>query len=207
MRAAWRKQKHTPEQSQRSAKLGAEALWRKYRRDPRFKKELDEKLRASRSRGGAISLRNLGEAGFKRRLENTGQVLVKARFSDSLGNRHRSPGEVKVAELLIRSGIEFVVEPRVEVKEHAFYPDFSLDDGSKIIEVVGYAGDRYWNRTARKLQLLTEADSSLRVAVITTYLRIVERKLRGIPRVTIFSPYQEVELVRWCRGTPGFTNA
>jgi len=155
MRAAWRKQKHTPEQSQRSARFGAEALWRKYHADPAFKRELDEKLRASRSRGGAISLRNLGEAGFKRRLEETGQILVKARFSDSLGNKHRSSGEVKVAELLIRSHVEFVVEPRVEVNEHAFYPDFSLNKGAKIIEVVGYAGDRYGNRTARKLQLLT----------------------------------------------------
>jgi predicted nuclease of restriction endonuclease-like RecB superfamily len=182
---------------------GAEALWRKYHANPAFTSELDEKPRASRSRGGAISLRNLGEAGFKRRLETTGQILVKARFSDSLGNKHRSSGEVKVAELLIRSQIEFAVEPRVEVKDHAFYPDFSLNNGAKIIEVVGYAGDRYWNRTARKLALLTQTDSSLRVAVVTTYVRIVERKLRGIPRVTIFSPYQEVELVRWCRGNAG----
>lgn len=202
MRVAWRNQKHKPEQVERSARLGAQGLWRKYYADPDFKERLDGILRASRSRGGTKSLWNLGEDGFKRRLE-TGHEYVRARFSDSLGHKLRSSAEVRVAELLIRSGEEFVYEQMTEAHGHAFYPDFSLNSNTKIIEVVGYAGDRYWNHTARKLRLLTEAYSSLEVAVVTTYLRIVERKLKGIPRITIFSPYQEVELVQWCRGNAG----
>ena len=202
MMAAWTNQKHEPEQIERSARLGGQGLWRKYYADPAFKQMLDGKLRESRSRGGTKSLWNLGEAGFKRRLE-TGHEYVRARFSDSLGHRLRSSSEVQVAELLIKSGIEFVYERRTEAHGHAFYPDFSLNCGAKIIEVVGYAGDRYWNHTARKLRLLTDADGSLEVAVITTYLRIVERKLRGIPRITIFSPYQEAEYSPMVPGNAG----
>jgi len=202
MRAAWRNQKHEPEQIERSARLGGQGLWRKYYADPAFKLVLDNKLRESRSRGGAKSLWNLGEAGFKRRLE-AAHTSVRARFVDSLGNHLRSSSEVRIAELLIKSNVEFTIEPRFEVDGHAFYPDFSLNNSHKIIEVVGYAGDRYWNRTAHKIRLLTEANSLLQIAAVTTYLKIVERKLRGIPRVTIFSPYQEVELVQWCRGCRG----
>jgi predicted nuclease of restriction endonuclease-like RecB superfamily len=202
MMAAWRNQKHKPEQIKRSAKLGAQGLWRKYHADPAFKERLDNKLRESRSRGGTKSLWNLGEAGFKRRLEK-GHISVRARFRDSLGHRLRSSLEVSIAELLIKSKVEFMVEPRVEVGGHAFYPDFSLNRGQKLIEVVGYAGDRYWNRTAYKIQLITEAHTSLQTAVVTTYLRIVTKRLRHIPRVTIFSPYQEAEIVRWCRGNAG----
>lgn len=205
MRAAWKNQRHGREQIERSARLGAEGLWRKYNSDPQFKKELDEKLRESRSRGGTKSLWNLGEAGFKRKLE-TAHISVRARFSDSLGHRLRSSSEVRVAELLIRSGVGFIVEPRLEIEDHAFYPDFALNENnSKLIEVVGYAGDRYWNHTARKLRLIVDANSSMEIAVVTSYLKIVRRKLLGIPRVTIFSPYQEAELVQWCRGTPGYT--
>jgi predicted nuclease of restriction endonuclease-like RecB superfamily len=203
MRAAWKDQKHSKEQIKTSARLGGEALWRKYYSDPTFRKELDDKLRESRSRGGTNSLSKLGEAGFKRRLEESGHIWVKPRFSDGLGNKLRSLGEVRVAEILIRAGVGFVVEPRIKAGAHAFYPDFSLDEQSRFIEVVGYVGDEYWNRTARKLRLLVDSHPSLEVAVVTTYLRILERKLRGIPRVTIFSPYQEVELVRWCRGNAG----
>ena len=206
MKAAWRNQKHKPEQIQRSARLGGRGLWQKYYADPAFKQRLDSKLRESRSRGGTKSLWNLGEDGFKRRLE-TGHEYVRARFSDSLGHKLRSSAEVRVAELLIRSGTEFVYERRTEAYGHAFYPDFTLRCNTKIVEVVGYAGDRYWNHTARKLRLLTEADYSLEIAVITTYLKIVERKLKGIPRITIFSPYQEAELVQWCRGNAGVHNA
>jgi hypothetical protein len=206
MRAAWKRQKHSPEQTRRAVRLGARALWEKYYADSSFKKEMDEKLRESRSRGGAKSLWNLGEAGFKRRLE-TGHISVRARFSDSLGHKLRSSAEVRTAELLIRSDVRFSYEPRIEVHGHAFYPDFVLSDHSKILEVMGYAGDRYWNHAARKLRLLTESNASLEIAVITSYLRIVRRKLEGIPRVEIFSPYQEAEIVHWCRGMPGYTNA
>ena len=93
MRAAWRKQKHPPELTQKAVRLGAKALWEKYHNDPSFKRELDEKLRGPRSRGGTASLWNLGEAGFKRRLE-TGHLAVRARFSDSLGHKLRSSAEV-----------------------------------------------------------------------------------------------------------------
>jgi len=150
----------------------------------------------------AKSLWNLGEAGFKRRLD-TADAGVRARFSDSRGHRLRSSAEVRVAELLIQSNLEFVYEPRVEARGHAFYPDFSLAEGRRIVEVVGYSGDRYWDHTARKLRIIMEAYPLLEVAVITTYLRIVGRKLRGVPRVTIFSPYQGAEIVQWCRGNAG----
>jgi len=206
MRAAWRNQKHEPEQIQRSARLGAQGLWRKCYADPAFKLALDNKLRESRSRGGSKSLWNLGEAGFKRRLE-TAHISVRARFIDSLGNHLRSSSEVRIAELLIKSNVEFTIEPRFEVAGHAFYPDFSLNNCHKIIEVVGYAGDRYWNHTAHRIQLIAEANSTLQIAVVTTYLKIVERKLNGVPRVTMFSPYQEAEIVQWCRGNAGVHNA
>jgi predicted nuclease of restriction endonuclease-like RecB superfamily len=152
------------------------------------------------------SLWNLGEAGFKRRLETT-HISLRARYSDSQGHKLRSSAEVRIAELLIRSNLKFVYEPRIEVRDHAYYPDFVLSDCNKIVEVMGYAGDRYWNHSAEKVRLLSEADSSLKVAIITTYLRIVKRKLEGIPRIIILSPYQEAELVQWCRGMPGYTCA
>ena len=195
MRAAWKNQRHTREQIKRSSRLGGEGLWRKYHADPAFKKELDDKLRESRSRGGTKSLWKLSEASFKRRLDGIGKIWVKARFSDSLGHKLRSLQEVRMAELLIKSGVEFVVEPKIEAKGHGFYPDFSLKNGPRFIEVVGYIGDRYWDHTALKLRLLVDSDPSLEIAVVTTYLRILERKLRGIPRV------------RWCRGNAGVLNA
>ena len=95
----------------------------------------------------------------------------------------------------------------MEVNGHAFYPDFILSGHLKIVEVMGYSGDRYWNRTALKIRMLVGSNAALEIAVITTYLRIVRRKLEGIPRVDIFSPYQEAEIVRWCRGMPGYTSA
>jgi len=55
--------------------------------------------------------------------------------------------------------------------------------------------------------LLTEPDVSVEIAVITSYLKIVKRKLEGIPRIVTFSPYQEAEIMEWCRGLPGFTKA
>jgi predicted nuclease of restriction endonuclease-like RecB superfamily len=124
-----------------------------------------------------------------------------------MGHKLRSSAEVRTAELLIRSGVRFVYEPRMEAGGHAFYPDFALYNHPRFIEVMGYAGDRYWNHAAKKLTLLTDSNPSLEDAVVTSYLRIVRRKLKGIPTVEIFSPYQEVELVCWCRGVPGYTSA
>ena len=146
---------------------------------------------------------NLGEAGFKRRLE-AAHPHVRARFSDSLGHKLRSSKEVRIAELLIRSNIRFEYEPRLEARGHAFYPDFALNN-NRVIEVVGYAGDRYWDRTARKLALLVSEYDSMQVAVVTSYGRIIERRIEGLPRISVFTLYQEAELVRWCRGLPGFT--
>lgn len=200
MRAAWRNQKRDPEQLKSSARLGGKALWRRYRADPEFRRALDAKLKASRSRGGSISLRNLGEVGFKVRIDS-GLARPQARFTDILGNKLRSSMEVMVANLLIRSHIKFEYERRIEVPDHAFYPDFTLTHGKKIIEVAGYAGDRYWEHTARKLRMLVESDYDLEVCVITTYIRIVTRRFAGIPRLCIFSPYQEAEIVQWCRGS------
>ena len=121
--------------------------------------------------------------------------IREGEVSDGLGHKLRSSAEVRVAELLIGSDIEFVHERRTEAHRNAFYPDFSLKRSTKIVEVVGHVADRYWNRTTRKLRLLTEADRSLSGRNYN-YLRIVGRKLRGTPRIALFSPYQEAELVQ-----------
>lgn len=204
MLRAWKIQHHNPEHIAKAAKLGATALWKRYYEDPEFKRDLDEKLRESRSRGGAISLRNLGENGFKRRLNDSRIPQLKPKYTDAFGNQLRNSGELRVAELLTSSKIEYVVEPRIEIYHHAFYPDFVLVNGTSIIEVAGFASEEYWDRTAEKIRMLIEANPCFRIAVVTSFVKIMKRRLSLTPRVTIFSPYQRDELIQWCRGVPGF---
>ena len=200
---AWKGQRYDRAQKIRAAKRGAKGLWDRYHRDPEFKKRLDEKLRKSRSRGGTKSLRNLGEDAFKQRLERA-SPNVRARYTDSLGNHLRSSLELTIANILADAKIHYLTEPRIEVGIHAYYPDFMVGSRQpRIIEVAGYAGDRYWDRTCEKIRRLVESDPKLQVAVVTTYLQIMRRRMTGIPRVTFFSPYQRVELIQWCRGKAG----
>ena len=203
MLAAWRRQRYDHSQKVVSARLGGLALWKRYRADRDFRVALDTKLSASRARGGAISLRNLGEEGFKLRLEKHGFKQVRPVYRDNLGNKLRSAPEVKVANELIEGGIRFVSEPRVVVGNHAFYPDFGICGKERVIEVVGYVGDDYWDRTALKIQLMVRAFPRMGVAVVTSFLGIMRRRLAGTPRVACFSPYQVDQLLQWCRGSAG----
>lgn len=201
MLALWRSHKYDKENIMRAARLGAEALWRRYRTDESFRRGLDLKLRKSRARGGSISLRNLGEVGFKSRLRLSGAHQVRPVYSDVNGNRLRSSFEVTIANALARNGIPYSVEPRFVVGDHAFYPDFIIgDDRRHLVEVVGYMGDRYWDGTATKIRLILKEYPYLKVAVVTTFVTIMNSRLRGSTRVSIFRPYQVDELVRWCRG-------
>lgn len=199
MLRAWRQQKHDRDKTIRAAKLGGIALWRKYHLDPDFRRQLDIKLRKSRSKGGAVSLKNLGEVGFKARLLR-GLKRIKPVYIDSQGNRLRSSLELRVAGILGRHGISYEVEPRFVVREHAFNPDFVGRKSSKIVEVVGFQGDTNWDRTAAKIKLLVKAESDMQVLVATSLLKTMARRLAGLPRVKLVSPYEEDELVRWCRG-------
>src|SRR4030042_4704806 len=70
MRDSWRGHKVNKERIIEAARLGGKALWQRIYKEPNFKKMIDTKLAKSRARGGSISLRKLGEDGFKRRLEN-----------------------------------------------------------------------------------------------------------------------------------------
>ncbi len=197
---AWKRQRYDRAQKIMAAKRGAKGLWNRYHRDPEFRKQLDEKLRESRSRGGTSSLRNLSEHAFKQRLERA-SPKVRARYTDSLGNRLRSSMELTIAGVLAAAKIDYITEPRMVVGVHAYYPDFMLlSRQPKIIEIAGYVGDRYWDRTVEKIKRLVESNPELRVAVVTTYLRILRRRMNGIPRVAIFSPYEGEKLIQWCRG-------
>ncbi|MGQ9719539.1 MAG: hypothetical protein ACUVWK_06870 [Nitrososphaerales archaeon] len=168
--------------------MGGLAFWKKYKSESEFKKLIDNKLRESRSRGGSISLRNLGEIGFKMKLEKTGNDRVKAKFQNGAGNLFRSSLDVKLAEVLSRNGIRYITEPRIEIGIHAYYPDFLiLGKKQKIIEVMGYAGDKYWRRNSRKVRELVASDTSLEIAILTSFKRIMSRYLEGFPSVRILT--------------------
>ena len=205
MTQAWKKQRFDSEKKRKAAKKGAEALWRRYHADPAFKELLDRKLSASRSRGGSIALRNLGEQGFKRKLATNAPSQLRPQYRDSQGNVLRSTLELTVAHILEDNGIRYYVEPRFVIGDHAFYPDFILTGTQKIIEAVGYMGDRYWDGTARKVRLIIGQYPEVHVAILTSFGKTMAKRLIEVPRVRIFSPYQANQLVRWCRGEPGFT--
>jgi len=202
---AWKTQLIDREKKRKAARKGAEKLWKKYHSDPSFKELLDRKLSASRSRGGSIALRNLGEQGFKRRLATEAPGQLRPKYRDSEGNLLRSTLELRVAHILEDNGMRYSIEPRFVVADHAFYPDFLLAGTQRIIEAVGYIGDRYWDGTARKVDLIVKQYPEVHVAIVTSFLMTMAKRLIGIPRVRISSPYEAEQLVRWCRGEPGFT--
>ncbi len=197
MLEAWRRPRPDREKLRRAASLGGLAFWRKYNLDPAFKKLIDGKLKESRSRGGSVSLRNLGETGFKIRLEKIDNDRLKAKFQ--AGNLYRSSLEMKLAEALIRNEVRYVSEPRIETGIHAYYHDFLiLGKKRKIIEVMGYAGDKYWRRNSIKIKELLASDPSIEIVILTSFRRIVSKYLEGLP-VRILTWDEISSLVEWCR--------
>lgn len=195
----WKTQKHRHEDLVRAARAGGYALWRKYRNDTQFKSYLDSKLAASRSRGGSHSLRNLGEYGFKKRLEESHKHLPLRNHITNSGLRVRSPEELRVAQAFDNASIQYEYEPRFEVGDHAFYPDFKISKQNKIVEVAGYAGDRYWKALTKKIRLLRDHDPNLEVYVITSYYAIIGRYLAGDPKIMIFKWKDLAKVVLLCR--------
>jgi len=69
MRNSWKGHRVNRQKINEAAKLGYEAFRKRYNNDTEFRRQMDEKLAISRSKGGTASLRNLGEEGFKKRFE------------------------------------------------------------------------------------------------------------------------------------------
>lgn len=205
MRNAWKGHRVNHEKIIEAAKLGYRALQQRCASDAEFKRKLDDKLAKSRSRGGAISLKNLGEKGFKARLEMMKNELVKYKYSDQFGNRLRSSLELKIARLLSTNGISYSVEPRFVWGDHAYYPDFLIDSKiPKIIEVMGVGTEKYWKNATRKMIQLTNTNLELEIAVVTSFSRIAKKHLEGISRVSILRWSELNDLVHWCRNNvPG----
>ena len=203
MRGAWKNQVVHRDQQVQAGRKGAEALWRRYNSDPQFKRTLDQTLQSSRSRGGAKSLLNLGIDDFKKRLAASADAQHWPNYRDNDGNLLRSRLELQVANAFHRSNISYEVEPRLVVSGHAFYPDFRTNDGQVLVEVVGYTGDGYWNGTAKKVRLIIQNYPKIRVALITRFLKQMEWRLKGTPRVAFFTPYELDRLSQWCRGCRG----
>jgi len=83
--------------------------------------------------------------------------------------------EVTVAIWLESHRIRYGVEPRFVIGDHAFYPDFTIEfDAKRIIEVVGYMGDRYWDGTATKIRLTCSAYPDVQIAVVTSFVKIMK---------------------------------
>ena len=125
-----------------------------------------------------------------------------------MGNLIRSSFEVTIANTLASHGIDYVVEPRFVAGSHASYPDFMVAGGrNRLIEVVGYTGDRYRDGNATKIKLVCESYPDVRIAVVTSFTKFMERRLRTLPRVVMFRPYEGARLALWCRGTAGVPNS
>jgi predicted nuclease of restriction endonuclease-like RecB superfamily len=186
MRDSWKGHRVNYKKIIEAAKLGSKAFRQRYNTDKEFKRIMDEKLAKSRSKGGSISLKNLGENDFKKRLEDMKSELVKHKYSDEFGNRFRSLLELKVANFLASNGINYMVEPRLEIGYHAYYPDFLIRNGEhKIIEVMGIGTEKYWKNTARKIGLLLTRQPRLRIAVITSFSKLARKYLDSVPRIYI----------------------
>lgn len=199
MRNSWKGHKVDHAKIVKAAKLGSKAFRRRYNTDREFKQLIDKKLAKSRSKGGAISLKNLGEDGFKKRLEKMRNELVKYKYNDNLGNRFRSRLELKVAYFLSTNNVDYVVEPRLECGHHAYYPDFLIKGEPKIIEVMGIGIEKYWKNAARKIGLLLEEYPKLEVAIITSFSKIAKRHVGGMPQVNILRWSELDKLPKWCR--------
>lgn len=144
MRNSWKGHRVNHEKIVEAAKLGYKAFRKRYNEDDGFKRRIDQKLVRSRSKGGSVALRNLGEDGFKKRLERMKNDLVKYKYTDMKGNRLRSSQELKVANFLSEKGITYAVEPKLECGYHNYYPDFWIQGNKpKIIEVMGIGTEDY----------------------------------------------------------------
>ena len=121
MRKSWKGHRVNHEKILEAAKLGYEAFRKRYDSDLEFKRQMDEKLAISRSKGGSISLRNLGEEGVKKRFEEMKNDLLRYKYTDNKGNKLRSWQEFRVANLLSLKGIPYTVEPKFACGYHNFY--------------------------------------------------------------------------------------
>jgi predicted nuclease of restriction endonuclease-like RecB superfamily len=188
-----------------AAKLGYEAFRQKYNSDTEFKRKMDEKLAISRSKGGSISLRNLGEDGFKERFEKMKNKLLEYKYTDNQGNKLRSCQELRVANLLSLKGIAYTVEPKFTCGYHNYYPDFLIHGNKqRIIEVMGVGTEEYWKKARQKVKLLLDNYPEMKILVITSYSKKAKTYLGGIGRVNILL-WKELEgVVNWCWETaPG----
>ncbi len=157
MRNSWKGHKVNHEKIVEAAKLGYEAFKQRYDNDIEFKRKMDEKLAVSRSKGGSISLRNLGENGFKERFEKMKNELLRYKYADNQGNKLRSRQELKVANFLSSKGIPFTVEPKFTCGYHNYYPDFLINGNQqRIIEVMGVGTEEYWKKARQKVKLLLD---------------------------------------------------
>lgn len=161
MRNAWKGHKVNYEKIVEAAKLGSKAFRQRHNTDKQFKQMIDKKLAQSRSRDGSISLRNLGEDGFKKRLERMKNDLVKYKYCDKFGNRFRSLLELKVANFFSSKNIEYSVEPRLECGHYAYYSDFLIQGTKpKIIEIMGIGTEKYWKSNEENILLTQEPPSN-----------------------------------------------
>ena len=205
MRTSWKGHKVNREKITEAAKLGYKAFRQRYDNDIEFKRKMDEKLAISRSKGGSISLRNLGEEGFKKRFEEMKNDLLRCKYTDNKGNKLGSWQELKVANLLSLKGISYTVEPKFACGYHNFYPDFLVhSDKQKIIEVMGVGTEEYWKKARQKVKLLTNNYPEMEILVITSYAKKAKTCLNGIARVNILI-WRELEKVAdWCwEAAPG----
>lgn len=205
MRKSWKGHRVNREKIIEAAKLGYEAFRRRYNSDVEFKRKMDEKLAISRSKGGSISLRNLGEDGFKERFEKLKNDLLRYKYTDSQGNKFRSWQELKVANLLSLKSIAYTVEPRFTCGYHNYYPDFLIHGNKqRIIEVLGVGTEEYWKKSRQKLKLLMDNYPEMKILVIISYSKKAKTYLGEIARINILL-WKELEgVVNWCWETaPG----
>ena len=205
MRNSWKGHRVNRQKINEAAKLGYEAFRKRYNSDPAFRRRMDEKLAISRSKGGTVSMRNLGEDGFKKRFEEMKNDLLRYKYTDNKGNKLRSLQELRVANLLSSNGISYTVEPRFLCGSHSFYPDFLVyANKQKIIEVMGVGTEEYWTKARDKVKLLTDNYPEIQILVITSYSKKAKVYLDGISRVNVLL-WKEIENVAgWCWETaPG----
>ena len=141
----------------------------------------------------------------QKRLEKMRNELVKYKYNDDLGNKFRSRLELKVAYFLSANNVDYLVEPRLECGHHAYYPDFIIKGiNPKIIEVMGIGTERYWKNATRKIGLLLENYPKFKIAIITSFFKMANRHLSGMPQINILRWSKLDKLAQWCRDdTPG----
>jgi predicted nuclease of restriction endonuclease-like RecB superfamily len=205
MRNSWKGHRVNPEKIVEAAKLGYEAFKQRYDNDVEFKRKMDEKLAVSRSKGGSISLRNLGENGFKERFAKMKNELLRYKYTDNQGNKLRSRQELKVANFLSSKGISFTVEPKFTCGYHNYYPDFLIQGNKqKIIEVMGVGTKEYWENAKQKISSLTEHYPEMEILIITSYSKKAKTHLSGIARVNILIWRELEKVANWCwENAPG----